>query len=285
MGGPQTLGHSRMSAVHSVHEGRLKHESHFNCVYWTRLTLMLSGSPSRDSMSSTYSVSTSAHISYKGRTRQVRLLPSLASLEGFQEIADLSGDTLDASNIFSCLAATAADLASTSSLALDHGPKVLACQDKQPVRLLYRHRLHAYSRKHYSQLWLSSQLLHHHLQRSWQNAQPACKYKITGQLAGLCVKRHEFAGLSCLCAYTSCGELDPPSSHVRHDLSPVKPVDRPRLCSRTTIHLICNRSCASCAFRFCRFLLCQITRRVRSAALAPSHYYKCAIRTSRKGCT
>ena len=52
------------------------------------------------------------------------------SLDGFHEMAALSGDILDASRIFSCLAATAADLASTSCRALDHGPKVLACESK-----------------------------------------------------------------------------------------------------------------------------------------------------------
>lgn len=109
------------------------------CAHWifrdhivkqAKLTLMLSGNPSSVSMSSTYSVRTSAHISYRGRTRHVFLLPSLTSLEGSHEIAAISGETRDASRIFSCLAATAADLASTSCLALDHGPKVLACQAK-----------------------------------------------------------------------------------------------------------------------------------------------------------
>ena len=101
---------------------------HVLCYTSLSQTLMLSGRPSSVSMSSTYSVRTSAHISYKGRTRHVRLVPSLTSLVGFHEMAALSGDTLDASSIFSCLAATAADLASTSCRALDHGPKVLACK-------------------------------------------------------------------------------------------------------------------------------------------------------------
>ena len=56
------------------------------------------------------------------------LLPSLGSLLGVQLTAALPGETLEASRIFSCLAATAADLASTSCLALDQGPSVLACQ-------------------------------------------------------------------------------------------------------------------------------------------------------------
>ena len=54
------------------------------------------------------------------------LLPSLGSLLGVQLTTALPGDTFEASRIFSCLAAIAADLASTSCLALDQGPSVLA---------------------------------------------------------------------------------------------------------------------------------------------------------------
>ena len=91
---------------------------------------MMSGRPARDSMSSVKSTSSSTHMSTSAGTRCRGRAPFLGSLEGCHTTLLFSCSACWAALSRRCAsrAASASARPSTSCIALDHGPSLLACR-------------------------------------------------------------------------------------------------------------------------------------------------------------